>query len=94
MTARTRPCAICHQEIPAERLEAVPETRLCLEHARRIAKYGGEFTMTMRQESLGKPGSLKKNYGGVNVRKTRNLAGLERLRAEYEGLVQEEDRQG
>jgi hypothetical protein len=94
MTARTRLCAICHKEIAAERLEAVPQTQLCIEHARRIAKYGGEFSVTMRQESLGKAGSLKKNYGGVNIRMTRNLAAMEKLRAEYEELVRQEGDQG
>jgi len=49
-----------------------------------IERYGGEFLISSRQESLGKPGSLKKNYGGVSVTKTRNMAGLEKLQAEYD----------
>ena len=84
MSTTVRLCAVCKKEIAAERLEVVPETWLCLEHARQIDKYGGEFKVTARQESLGKAGSLKKNYGGVNVSKRRNLAALEKLQAEYE----------
>jgi hypothetical protein len=87
MADQARLCAICRMPIAAERLEAVPETWLCREHAGMIEKYGGEFRMTVRQESLGKVGSLKKNYGGVNVRRTRNLAALEKLREEYENLL-------
>jgi hypothetical protein len=84
MSEKLRLCAVCKNEIPAERREAVPDSWLCREHAARIEKYGGEFVLSTRQESLGKPGSLKKNYGGVHVTRRRNLAALERLQAEYE----------
>ena len=69
-------CVVCQLEIEAERAEALPETRLCIEHAREIQKYGGEFTLTGTLESTSKVGSLKKNYGGVDVVKCRNAAGL------------------
>ncbi len=90
MSTPVRLCAVCKKEIPAERLEAVPETWLCREHAGMIEKYGGEFTITARQESLGKSGSLKKNYGGVNVSRRRNPAALEKLQAEYEASSEKE----
>lgn len=91
MSPTIRFCAVCKTEIAAERLEVVPDTWLCRTHAGEIEKYGGEFALTARQESLGKVGSLKKNYGGVNVHKRRNLAALERLQAEYEQRRNEDD---
>ncbi len=78
----TRPCEICNALIEEERLEVVPDTQLCIEHAKAIQKYGGEFTLTGSYESTSKQGSLKHNYGGVNVVKTRNSAGIEKLRAD------------
>ncbi len=87
MSTKTRPCEICRKLIEAERVEAIPETRLCVEHARMIGKYGGEFLVTAIQESLGKAGSLKRNYGGIVTQKTRNQTGIEKLRRDYlEGL--------
>ena len=49
-----------------------------------IGKYGGEFILTGTRASLGKSGSLKKNYGDVSVEKRRNTEGLRKLREEYE----------
>lgn len=80
----TRPCEICNALIEEERLEAIPETRLCIEHAKAIQKYGGEFTVTGTYESTSKQGSLKHNYGGVNVSKSRNSTAIEKLRRDYE----------
>ena len=65
---KTRPCIRCGQEIPEERLEALPETRLCVGCSQEV---GGDFIVTISRENLGKSGSLKKNYGGVNIRKVR-----------------------
>jgi hypothetical protein len=90
MSVKTRPCEICGQPIDPERIEAVPETRLCVEHARRIGKYGGEFTVTATQASLGKGGSLKKNYGDVSIQKKRNTEALRKLHEEYEQFRGEE----
>ncbi len=84
MSEKTRPCEICGHAIDPERIEAVPETRLCVEHARKIGKYGGEFIVTGMQASLGKGGSLKKNYGDVSVERKRNTEAVLRLREEYE----------
>ena len=95
MSTKTRPCEICRKLIEAERVEAIPKTRLCVEHARMIVKYGGEFLVTATQESLGKAGSLKRNYGGIVTRKTRNQTGIDKLRRDYrEGLQSKEDRSG
>jgi hypothetical protein len=84
MQHETRPCEICKQPIDPERIEAVPETRLCPEHARQIQKHGGEFIVTMTQERTSKAGSMKRNYGSVTTSKTRNLEALQRLRDDYE----------
>jgi hypothetical protein len=84
MPIKMRSCEVCGQPIDPERIEAVPDTRLCVEHAKRIGKYGGEFLVTGTQASLGKGGSLKKNYGDVSIQKRRNTEALRKLREEYE----------
>jgi hypothetical protein len=58
---KTRPCQRCGQDIPSERIEALPETRLCLPCSQSV---GGDFTRSFSQESLGKAGSLKKKLRG------------------------------
>ena len=84
MEERTRPCEICGGMIDAERADALPETRLCALHAREIARYGGEFRLTLSQSKLNKPGSMKRNPGDVSVTgKTRNEKALRQLRADY-----------
>jgi hypothetical protein len=84
MSAKSRPCEICGELIDPERIDVVPETRLCVEHAKMIGKYGGEFIVIGTQASLGKSGSLKKNYGDVSIEKKRNTEALQRLRDDYE----------
>lgn len=84
MSLKSRPCEICRRLIEPERIEAIPETRLCTEHAREIVRFGGEFIVTSATESLGKAGSLKKNYGGISTEKTRNKTALEKLRREFD----------
>jgi len=64
MAIRPRPCERCKTEIPVERIEVLPETRLCVRCSEEV---GGEFETFVRHENLGKAGSLKKNYGGVRV---------------------------
>jgi hypothetical protein len=83
MTEKTRPCEICGQPIDPERVEVLPETRLCRDHARQIQKYGGEFIVTSHLERTSKEGSLKRNYGGVTTSKRRNHEGLRKLRDAY-----------
>jgi hypothetical protein len=68
MGAQTRPCARCGAAIPLERIEALPETRVCVRCSEAI---GGEFEVTVIPENLAKSGSLKKNYGGYTVQKKR-----------------------
>jgi hypothetical protein len=68
MGMKTRPCVRCKVEIPAERLEALPETRLCVECSQQV---GSDFEVTVVPENLGKSGSLKKNYGSYSIRKRR-----------------------
>ena len=81
--ARTRLCEVCKRAIEEERLEGVPDTHLCMQHAEEIQRYGGEFLVTAEQERTSKQGSLKHNYGGVSTSKTRNVAGIEDLRNDY-----------
>jgi hypothetical protein len=84
MSGKTRPCEICKELIDPERIAVVPETRLCTEHARQVVKYGGEFTVTATQERISKPGSLKRNYGGMDIKKARNSLAIAKLRDEFE----------
>jgi hypothetical protein len=63
-----RYCERCRAEIPAERVEAVPDTALCVKCSEAV---GGEFEMIAIHERTSKAGSLKKNYGGVNIQKRR-----------------------
>lgn len=79
-----RRCEICKRPIEAERVEAIGDTRLCLEHARQIARFGGEFILTATQERTSKAGSLKRNYGGIATEKVRNQEAIDGLRDEYE----------
>lgn len=61
-------CARCGQPIPAERVEALPETEVCVGCSRAM---GGEFNVIVIPERISKEGSLKKNYGGYTTRKIR-----------------------
>ena len=90
--AKSRPCEICMQPIEPERIEILPDTHLCCDHAKKIAKFGGEFTITAVRERTSKAGSLKKNYGGVTPSKRRNHRALEQLRDEY--LEEQEQKKG
>ncbi len=65
---KTRPCERCGAMIPPERIEVLPETRLCVACSQAV---GGELDMTIVPENLAKSGILKKNYGSFNVNKTR-----------------------
>jgi hypothetical protein len=79
-------CTICGKEIPEERMEIVPDTELCVEHAQAIQKYGGEFKLTGIMGNIGKAGSLKKNYGDVDVKKSKNRDAIEKLKKEQEQI--------
>lgn len=68
MTIVPQPCARCGEMIPAERIEAMPETMVCVQCSQEI---GGEFRVVVTPERTSKEGSLKKNYGGYSARKIR-----------------------
>jgi hypothetical protein len=68
MALTTRPCLRCGTAIPPARLAALPETRLCVRCSEEV---GSDFVVTISSENLGKTNSLKKNYGGLNVHKSR-----------------------
>lgn len=68
MTIVPQPCARCGAEIPAERLEAMPETMVCVQCSKEM---GGEFQVIVTPERTSKEGSLKKNYGGYSTKKIR-----------------------
>ena len=63
-----RLCERCNEPIPQARVKAMPETWICIECSEEV---GGEFKLVATQVNLGKAGSMKLNYGGVNVRKKR-----------------------
>jgi hypothetical protein len=69
MTTEARFCARCGHEIPAERIEALPDTRVCVKCSEAMG--GSEFEVTLVPENVGKSGSLKKNYGSYSLRKRR-----------------------
>jgi hypothetical protein len=69
MAAEPRPCARCGAEIPAERVEALPETIVCVNCAAEMG--GSEFQVVVIPERTSKEGSLKKNYGGYHTKKIR-----------------------
>ncbi|MCC7425128.1 MAG: TraR/DksA C4-type zinc finger protein [Planctomycetaceae bacterium] len=68
MAVSTRPCKRCRQEIPVERIEALPETQLCLRCSEAV---GSDFEVFAVAEKTSKVGSLKKNYGSWTVQKRR-----------------------
>jgi RNA polymerase-binding transcription factor DksA len=64
METETKYCRICNIEIPKERLEAMPETLVCVNCSARI---GGEFKLQVTMGSTGKAGSLKKTGQELSV---------------------------
>lgn len=79
----TRPCIRCKAMIPPERIEALPETRLCVPCSKAV---GGDFETTIVSENLAKTGSLKKNYGGISVKKKRRkITPLDERESEADG---------
>jgi len=54
--------------IPEERIEVLPETRLCVQCSKAV---GSDFETAVVTENLAKTGSLKKNYGGISLKKKR-----------------------
>ena len=68
MEVGSRARARCGGEIPAERVEALPDTMVCVGCAREM---GGEFRVYVVPERTSKAGSLKHNVGGYTTRKVR-----------------------
>ena len=68
MPTEPRACARCGAGIPAERVEAIPETMVCVACSKDM---GGEFKVVVVPERTSKEGSLKKNYGGYVTTKIR-----------------------
>jgi DNA-directed RNA polymerase subunit RPC12/RpoP len=68
MTNDPQECARCGAEIPAERIEALPDTRVCIRCSQEM---GGEFDVYVVPERTSKDGSLKKNYGSYSSQKVR-----------------------
>ncbi len=79
-----RYCMVCKIEIEADRIEAIPRTRLCTRHGREIEQFGGEFRLTATQERTSKKGSLKLNYGGISTNLERNTDAMDQMLDEYE----------
>lgn len=69
MFTESRVCARCGAAIPAERIEAMPDTMVCVRCAGEMG--GSEFLVVMMPERTSKEGSLKKNYGSYSTRKIR-----------------------
>lgn len=61
-------CNRCPNEIPVERLKILPETKLCVDCSRAV---GGEFQMVPVLVNHSKVGSLKRNYGSIDVVRVR-----------------------
>ena len=70
-------CIRCEEPIPQKRLEALPETRLCVSCSEAV---GGDFIYSAVLERTNKPGSMKINYGGVAtvVKRRRHIVPLSR----------------
>lgn len=87
-------CALCKKEIHPDRLEAIPETELCIDHAREAEGLGGEFVLTSSMEKISKSGSLKQNYGGVTATRWKNVTAMTLLFKKhgksYEGQDEEQ----
>lgn len=75
-----RGCEICKRPIEPERAESDAMTRLCAEHARQIAAFGGEFMTVASEDRTSKKGGLKINVSGVTTERVRNEEALRKLR--------------
>jgi hypothetical protein len=69
MTQEKRYCARCRAEIPQERIEVMPETRVCVKCAQAMG--GTEFDVIAVPVRGGKKESIKRNYTDYEVRRRR-----------------------
>jgi hypothetical protein len=63
-----RECRVCGKTIPRARLEAIPDTLVCVGCSEKI---GGEFELEVKVSSTGKAGSLKRTGQDVSVERKR-----------------------
>ena len=61
-------CIRCEETIPEARMKALPETELCISCSEAV---GSDFVLTSRLVRTNKEGSMKVNYGGVEVKLVR-----------------------
>ena len=78
-----RLCVVCKNEIETDRIDAIPATRLCVEHGKEIEKFGGEFKISAADERTSKRGSMKINYGGIATSSVRNDDAIDQLIEEF-----------
>jgi hypothetical protein len=84
-----RGCEICKQQIDAERVANLPNTRLCKQHADEMEnnkeRYGGgEFISIGTVEKTTKQGGFDKGGArGVKTTLVRNVEGIEKLRDDF-----------
>jgi RNA polymerase-binding transcription factor DksA len=64
-----RRCDRCGRPIPAERVEALPDTQVCVGCAEAMG--GSEFDVLITPERVNKAESYKRRYGGIEVVKVR-----------------------
>lgn len=57
-------CIRCDEPIPAKRLEALPDTKVCVGCS---AAIGGEYHVGVELERTSKEGSMKLNYGSAKL---------------------------
>jgi hypothetical protein len=69
MSEQPRFCARCRAEIPNERIEAMPETRVCIKCAEAMG--GSEFDVIAIPVRGSKKESIKRNYTDYEVKKRR-----------------------
>jgi hypothetical protein len=62
MSSKSRPCQRCKAMIPAERVEALPQTRLCVKCSQ---ERGSDVGLRVSTKNQGKAGSLKQT--GVDI---------------------------
>ena len=63
-------CTMCGTEIPEGRLQAIPDTLVCVECSKKI---GGEFELKVTIGSVGKAGSLKKTGQELGIKRQRKI---------------------
>jgi hypothetical protein len=66
MNPQATHCRICGVEIPKERLEAIPDTLVCIGCSKKI---GGEHELKVTVGGTGKAGSLKITGQEVTVKR-------------------------